>query len=445
MEVYKIENGCDIFSWCPGINLERSTDDQIKGNPSFQTAIEQMETIARLPFVKHCVMAPDSHAGYDMPIGAICMTDSNIVVPTFVGFDISCGMAAMRTNIKREQIQDLELRRGILSDMHKNIPVSFHHNDQGQVHWLKENGYSDKLIEAMYSSKIVDHFDYSPLGDDESTLKISLEQLGSMGGNNHFSEIQYDRNENIWCMIHSGSRGLGKKIGDYFNNLAMDINRKYYSSSPIGFLPLDTKGGEAYWAWMTYASEFAHLSREVMMKKVQMVLTNYFPEFEITTDKVVDDSIDGIISIHHNFAAIESHCGKTGVVHRKGATRAFKGKTGIIPSSMGTPSYIVKGKGKPISLMSCSHGTGRKCGRNSFNTEMKLDEKANVARIEDSLKDVVHSDFGEVLRGKNKGMINLSEAPECYKDGTWVMSCQEDLVEIVEELHPMVCMKGLKQ
>ena len=257
MEVYKVENGCDIFSWCPGIDLERSTEEQVGKNPNFQTAIEQMEAIARLPFVKYCVMAPDSHSGYDMPIGGICMTDANIVVPTFVGFDISCGVAAMRTNIKREQIQDRDLRVNILGDMHKNIPVSFHHNDQGQVGWLKRNGYSEKLIEAMCSSDIVNHFDYSPLGDDEATLKISLNQCGSMGGNNHFSEIQYDRNGNIWCMIHSGSRGLGKKIGDYFNNLATDVNKKYYSSSPIGFLPLDTKGGEAYWAWMTYASKFA--------------------------------------------------------------------------------------------------------------------------------------------------------------------------------------------
>ena len=445
METYKTENGCDIFSWCPGINLERCTKEQVAKNPKFQTAIEQMEAIARLPFVKHCVMAPDSHSGFDMPIGGICMTDANVVVPTFVGFDISCGVAAMRTNITKGQIQDRELRVCILEGMHKNIPVSFHHNDQGQVGWLKRNGYSDKLTKAMYESKITDYFDYSPLGDDKATLKLSMEQLGSMGGNNHFSEIQYDKNGNIWCMTHSGSRGLGKKIGDYFNNLAVETNKKYYSSSPIGFLPLDTDEGKAYWAWMTYASEFAHLSREVMMRKVQIVLTHYFPELEIITDKVVDDSIDGIISIHHNFAAIETHCGKTGVVHRKGATRAFEGQTGIIPSSMGTPSYIVKGKGKPVSLMSCSHGTGRKEGRNSFNTKMNVDEAHNVARIEEILKDVVHSDFGQVTRGKNKGMVNLSEAPECYKDGKWVMSCQEDLVEIIEELHPMVCMKGLKQ
>ena len=445
MEVYKVENGCDIFSWCPGINLERSTEDQIKKNPTFKTAIEQMETIARLPFVNRCCLAPDAHAGSDMCVGGICMTDSNIVVPTFVGFDISCGVAAMRTDITKEQIQDRELRVNILDDMHKSIPVSFHHNDQGQVGWLKRNGYSDKIIEAMYSSKIVEHFDCSPLGDDKATLKISMEQLCTMGGNNHFCELQYDRNNNIWCMLHSGSRGLGKKIGDYFNNLALEINKKYYSSSPIGFLPLDTKEGQAYWAWMTYASKFAHLSREAMLKKVQIVLTNYFPELKITTENVVDDSVDGIISIHHNFASIETHCGETGIVHRKGSTRAFEGQSSCIPSSMGTPSYVVKGKGKPISLMSCSHGTGRKEGRNSFNSRMKLNEDDNVARIEDILKDVVHSDFGTVTRGKNKGMVNLSEAPECYKDGKWVMSCQEDLVEVIEELYPMVCMKGLKQ
>jgi tRNA-splicing ligase RtcB len=445
MEIYKVENGCDIFSWCPAINMERSTEEQRSKNKDFKTAIEQMEDIARLPYVNHCVMAPDSHSGFEMPIGGICMTDLNVVVPTFVGFDISCGMAAMRTNLKKGQIDDRNIRVEILKEMHKSIPVSFHHNNEQQIDWLKGQGYSEKLIEAMYESKIVDYFDLSPLGNDEATLKISLEQISSMGGNNHFIELQYDTNGYIWAMIHSGSRGLGKKIGEYFNQLAIEISRKYYSSSTIGFLPLDTREGKAYWAWMNYASTFAHLSREAMMTKIKIVLSNRFPELEVTTDSFVNDSKDGIISIHHNIASIETHLNRTGIVHRKGATRAFEGQTGIIPSSMGTPSYIVKGKGKEIALRSCSHGTGRKCGRNEFNTAMKLDEKNNIARIEESLKDVVHSDFGVISRGKNKGMINLSEAPECYKDGRWVMSCQEDLVEVIEELHPMVCMKGLAE
>lgn len=444
MEIYDIEGGQKIFSWCPGINLERTTKEQFEKNKNFLTAIEQMEIVAKLPFTSFVAMMPDSQTGYDMPIGGVCGCNQ-VIVPAFVGFDISCGMAAIRTNLKREQLQDRTLRQEILGEFHKNIPVSFHHNNQGQVGWLKRNGYSDTLISAMYESKIVDYFDYSPLGDDKDTLKISLEQLGSMGGNNHFVELQYDKMDNVWCMIHSGSRGLGKKIAEYFIKLATDINGKYYSASPIGFFPMDTEEGKAYFAWMTYASKFAHLSRKVMLEKVEIALRLFFPELEITTEEVVDDTTDGAISIHHNFAAIENHFGKNHVVHRKGATRAFAGQTGIIPSSMGTPSYIVKGKGNVKSFMSCSHGSGRKMGRNEFNTQMKVDEVANVARIEEILKDVVHSDFGEVTRGKNKGMINLSEAPECYKDGKWVMSCQEDLVEIIEELYPMVCMKGLKR
>ena len=444
MEIYKIDKGCDIFSWCPGINLERSTEDRLIKNPSFQTSIEQMESVAKLPFTSFLGMMPDSHSGYSLSIGGVCGCN-NVVVPAFVGFDASCGMASIRTNIKREQLRGRELRTEILGDLHKSIPVSFHHNDQGQIDWLMSNGYSDKLVESMYTSKITDYFNYSPLGDDKLTLKVSLESLGSMGGNNHFVEIQYDKMDNIWCMIHSGSRGLGKKIGEYFDDLAKNINGKYYSVSPIGFFPMDSEEGKAYWAWMTYASEFAHLSRKVMLEKIKMVLRSYFPKLEITTDAIVDDTIDGAISIHHNFAAIENHFGKQHIVHRKGATRAFKGQTGIIPSSMGTPSYIVKGKGNIKSFMSCSHGTGRKVGRNEFNTQMKVDDVGNIARIEESLKDVVHSDFGEVTRGKNKGMVNLSEAPECYKDGRWLMSCQEDLVDIIEELHPMICMKGLKQ
>jgi len=245
-------------------------------------------------------------------------------------------------------------------------------------------------------------------------------------------------------MLHSGSRNIGKKVGDYFNEIALDLNRKWHSntymakSKEIPFLPVELPVGKAYLAWMDMALRFAYLNRKVMLEEVKRNIKHEFPTVKFITEEVASDASDGMINIHHNFSSLENHMGRNVWVHRKGATMAREGMTGIIPGSMGTASYIVRGLGNVKSLMSCSHGAGRKMGRMEFCRQM--DGKLN--EVEESLEGVVHSKFSTIERGKNKGKLDVSEAPGAYKNIEDVMVNQKDLVEPIVKLRPLICLKG---
>jgi len=251
---------------------------------------------------------------------------------------------------------------------------------------------------------------------------------------NHFLELQVDEKGVVWVMIHSGSRNMGKKIGDYFDSMASALNRKYYSSVPeqIPFLPANDEEGKEYLAWMDFALQFAFLNRQVMMDEVKKDLEHEFPNVKF----------EKMVNIHHNYASLENHKGRNYWVHRKGATLASKKTTGIIPGSMGTHSYIVKGLGNEKSLNSCSHGAGRKMGRMEFNRQNNTEEGMDA--IKESLKGVVHSKFQKQKsrKGKETGMMDVSEAPGAYKDVETVMANQIDLVQPVVTLTPIMCMKG---
>lgn len=433
MEKYEVENGCDILSWCPGIDKERTSKEDRKKNK--KTAIEQMEAIARLPYVERCAMMPDSHTGMSMPIGGVVACD-NVVVPDFVGVDIGCGMGAIKTNLTKDKIEDEGIRKKILHSLSRGIPVGFAHNSQKRTNELK-NRFESNVKYLIKKSGIENYADdYNPIGDYS---KAFYDQLGTLGGGNHFCEVQYDEDGIVWIMLHSGSRNMGKRVGDYFNDLAKGLNSKWYSQGKeIPFLPADTEEGKAYLAWMDFALRFAYLNRKVMLDEVKDTFEHEFPTIKFVTKELVDDTNDNIINIHHNFASLETHMGKTYWIHRKGATMARAGQTGIIPGSMGTGSYIVKGLGNMRSLMSCSHGAGRKMGRMEFSRRMEH----SYAQIEKSLEGVIHSEFGEFERGKMKGKKDVSEAPGAYKDIENVMANQEDLVKSIVKLKPLVCLKG---
>jgi tRNA-splicing ligase RtcB len=253
--------------------------------------------------------------------------------------------------------------------------------------------------------------------------KSALTQIGTLGGGNHFIEIQKGNDNHIWLMIHSGSRNLGFKVANHYNRLAAELNRNWGSTIPskwqLAFLPVDKMVGQLYLLEMKYCVDFALANRLLMMERlkdaVQMVSSPVY--------------FDPEINIAHNYASLENHFGKEVFVHRKGATRAEEGEVGIIPGSQGTPSYLVRGKGNTESFASCAHGAGRKMGRKQAQRQLDLEEEKK--RLED--QGILHS-----IRHTR----DLDEASGAYKDIDEVIDNQLDLVEVLVELRPLAVIKG---
>lgn len=371
-------------------------------------ALEQAKNLANLPFVfRHIALMPDAHQGYGMPIGGV-MATQGVVVPNAVGVDIGCGMCALKTSIPaldQETLKKImggskEYKGGIRS----NVPVGFSHHSKKQDEALMPRITTKlQIVEQEYSS--------------------ALSQIGTLGGGNHFIEIQQGNDGFVWLMIHSGSRNIGFKVAHHYNELAIALNERWRSSVPknwqLAFLPLDTQEGQDYLEEMQYCVDFALASRGLMMELVKRSIVEI----------VGDVSFGEIINIAHNYAAMEHHFGTNVMIHRKGATKAYPGKLGIIPGSQGTASYIVQGKGEPESFMSCSHGAGRKMGRKQAQRELSLDSE--IARL-DALG-VIHG----IRNAKD-----LDEAAGAYKDISTVMENQADLVDIAVELRPLAVIKG---
>ena len=374
-------------------------------------ALAQARNLANLPFTyKHVAIMPDAHPGYGMPIGGVLATE-NAVIPNAVGVDIGCGMCAVRTSLT-EITQD-ELKK-ILGSKESNrgiralIPVGFNHQKFAQDQDLMPDL---STVDKVKSSKVIQVF------------QAGQKQLGTLGGGNHFIEIQHGNDGHIWLMIHSGSRNIGLKIATHYNQLAVRMNEKWKSVVPakweLAFLPLDSSKGWDYMAEMQYCVDFALANRKLMMERVEEAIAEVKPDVEFAP----------LINIAHNYAAMESHFGKNVMVHRKGATRARQGEYGIIPGSQGSKSFIVIGKGNPESFSSCSHGAGRVLGRKQAQRVLDLEEQQRIL-----------DDFGVLheLRGKN----DLDEAPGAYKDINKVMANQTDLVDLEVSLKPLAVVKG---
>ena len=433
MDIIKMDNGCKIFSYCPDIE---------------ESALEQMQALTSLTFVKHAALMPDAHMGMMMPIGGVIACD-NVIIPTAVGVDIGCGMGAIKTSLTKDQLEDMSLRRKLLNALKKEIPVGFTHNSPVRMDKIRTE-YLDK---RDYELNISCDREFFPLFDKKDKpseinswdlnskfFDATLSQLGTLGGGNHFLEFQHDEDGAVWVMVHSGSRNIGKRVCDFFDNLAKTLNKKWHSETIEGlsYFPADSREGQEYLKWMQASLDFAYLNRRVMLECTKGVIREEFPDVEFITDSVVNDAENGIINIHHNFASLENHFGKNYWIHRKGATWAKEGMTGLIPGSMGTNSYVVKGLGNPRSMMSCSHGAGRKMGRRAFN-RMMADQ---LHEVEESLKGIVYPRWGKIGFGKDKGLLDVSESPMAYKDIDTVMSNQLDLVTPVVKLYPMMCLKG---
>lgn len=371
----------------------------------------EIENITKLPFLhpEGIALAPDAHGGSGVPIGCILPTMS-AVIPNAIGNDCGCGMRAIETNIKVEDITSDVLRKGIMRGIRKLIPI-------GDI------PHKEAQPEELIPTEFGDPNELPILGKNNGYNKIMRKQIGTLGGGNHFIELQSDEEGFLWVMIHSGSRGVGGRLNTEYNQIAKVLNRRYFSVVPeeaqLAFIPWKTDLFNNFWKEMSFALSYAEKNREIMMKNCIKVIGDNFP------DLVVKREID----IHHNYAVEEEHFGQKCFVHRKGATRAGAGEIGIIPGSQGTFSYIVEGLGSEASFMSCSHGAGRKMSRTE--AVAKLDYDSEVKMMED--KGIVHA-----IRGRK----DLEEAAGAYKDIDEVMANETDLVRPLVKLRPIAVMKG---
>ncbi len=316
-------------------------------------ALQQARNLANLPFAFRWVaVMPDAHTGYGMPIGGVLATDG-MVIPNAVGVDIGCGMAAVRTTLKK--INTVELQ-DILALIRSDVPVGFKHHPDPQP-WDGFNHAPDIRIiqEELFSAR---------------------HQLGTLGGGNHFIEIQQGDDGFIWLMIHSGSRNFGLKAASEYHRLAKSLCGRGKSSLPdpdLAYLPFDSPEGREYFTAMNYCLDFARANRALMVERSLDAIM-----------AVTGGTALNCVNIHHNYAAVETHYGHEVLVHRKGATAAFKGQAGIIPGSMGAHSYITEGLGCDESFQSSSHGAGRRMGRNEATRKLDLE------REQQKMKGILH-------------------------------------------------------
>lgn len=383
-----------------------------------QGALDQIKNASSLPFAfHHSVLCPDGHLGYGMPIGGVVALE-NVISPNMVGVDIGCGMCAVKTSLTKI---DTETLKKIMGEIRKVIPVGFNKHKEKQNEDLmpfsdKFKNYSGEKWEATIISQ---------------ELKNARKSLGTLGGGNHFIEIQKGDDGHIWIMIHSGSRNLGLKVAQHYNKLAIELNSKWHSSVPkeweLAFLPVDSEEGQAYIREMNYCVEYALANRKLMMERICKIF--YEKDMSIFGIPRLSIKFDKMINIAHNYASQENHFGKNVWVHRKGATQAKKGQIGIIPGSLGTSSYIVEGLGNKDSFESCSHGAGRVLGRKQAERELDLEKEVKI--LDD--QNILHG-----IRGKH----DLDEATSCYKDIKDVMENQKDLVNVLVELKPLAVIKG---
>jgi len=368
-------------------------------------ALNQARNLANLPFLyKHVAIMPDSHQGYGMPIGGVIATEG-VIIPNAVGVDIGCGMCAVRTSLKDINRDMLKKVMGEIRDV---VPVGFIHQKENQ---------EEKLMPTEIEM---------PMDLEQSIIyreyKSALKQLGTLGGGNHFIEIQKGSDGFVWIMIHSGSRNIGLKVAKHYNTIAKELNVMWQTSVPkeydLAFLPINTKEAKMYIAEMQYCVDFAFANRQLMIDRVKAVFS-----------RNLDVEYEPIINIAHNYARLENHYGKNVWIHRKGATSAKFGEIGIIPGSQGTKSYIVSGLGNDESFTSCSHGAGRTMSRTKARKE--LDLQVEIKHMDDM--GVIHG-----IRHES----DLDEAPSAYKDIDVVMQNQIELVETVVELTPLAVIKG---
>lgn len=377
-----------------------------------EPSLRQLANTAGLPFVFHHVAAmPDVHLGIGATVGSVVAT-RGAVVPASVGVDIGCGMLAVRTTLAASQLPDtLAPLRGAIED---RVPVGLAMHAPGK---LRRDAAT--RFEAGHRRLLERHPALAERGKPGARERWAL-QLGTLGGGNHFIEVCVDQDQRVWAMLHSGSRGIGNRIGQYFIARAREAMLRddvHLPDRDLAWLAAGTPDHDDYLDAVAWAQDYAAENRRQMMALVVAAMRARLPAFTLDAQA---------IDCHHNYVARERHFGADVLLTRKGAIRAGAGELGIIPGSMGARSYIVRGKGNPDSFSSCAHGAGRRMSR----TE---------ARRRYGPRDLDEQTRGVECR-KDVGVVD--ELPAAYKDIDAVMANQTDLVEVVHTLRQVVCVKG---
>ncbi|MEZ4491042.1 MAG: RtcB family protein [Cyanobacteriota/Melainabacteria group bacterium] len=408
MEIIELKDRSPIKMWTRGVCVE-------------EKALEQLRNLSSMPFIFKWIAAmPDCHWGMGATVGSVIPT-RKAIIPAAVGVDIGCGMVAAKTSLKAEQLPD-DLRK-IRLEIEAAVPHGRTDNgganDKGS--WSSAKFAPSRLESAWakLDSAYAELIEQNPGAGLNRANPIN--HLGTLGTGNHFIEICLDEDDAVWIMLHSGSRGVGNRIGRYFIEKAKEEMERWLIELPdpnLAYLPQGTEAFDKYWTALTWAQAYARTNRQLMLESVIEALENSdLPEFEITSE---------VVNCHHNYASIENHYGVNIFVTRKGAVRARLGDLGIIPGSMGNRSYIVRGKGNEESFHSCSHGAGRAMSR-------------SAARKRFSVEDHIKATEGVECR---KDADVLDETPGAYKPINSVMEAQSDLVDVVHELKQVVCVKG---
>ncbi len=381
-------------------------DDKSQLEPE---CLAQALNLSNLPFLyKWAALMPDTHCGYGMPIGGVIASE-NTVIPNAVGVDIGCGMAFIETNLHISDFADKQINR-LIGQLMRNIPTGFEH------HKTKKECVA---LDAKKNEKFV-----SNIPELSAEINSGYYQVGTLGGGNHFIEIQEDENKKINIMLHSGSRNFGLKVCSYFNELAKDLNKKNNYPIPQNFdlacLKADSNAGQDYIDWMNLALDFAAENRAKMIDIVKREIIAMFPNAQFTNE----------INAHHNYASLENHYGKDVWIHRKGAISAQKNQIGIIPGAMGSYSYIVRGLGNSESFNSCSHGAGRRMSRKQAQKKYTMEE---------TLLDLKEKN---IVLGKQKKKDVSEESRFAYKDIELVIAQESDLAEPIKKLKTLAVIKG---
>jgi tRNA-splicing ligase RtcB len=383
-----------VYAWVDGVVFDYN-------------AQQQLIDCASMPFIHHHIAAmPDVHLGRGATVGSVIPT-IGAILPSAVGVDIGCGVIAQKTNILAGDLKDLPRLR---SDIEDSIPMG------------TGGGYNDppSLSRSFWRTYLSRGYDSLCKKYPDIFNGRALEQLGTLGSGNHFIEVCLDETEAVWIMLHSGSRGAGNRIGQFFINEAKEISENNGYKLPNRDLAYVTSNHELFGDYimaLSWAQEYAKYNRLMMMNSIICILQKYYPFLRTDVQTV---------NCHHNYVAYEEHFGSWCWVTRKGAVNAESGRLGIIPGSMGDKSYIVKGKGNPDSFNSCSHGAGRRLSRGEAKRSITLDDHIEATRGVECRKD--------------ESVID--ESPAAYKPIDDVMAAQADLVEIVHTLKQVLSCKG---
>lgn len=400
-DVFHDENSSPVKSWTRGVPFEAEAKQQLKN-------------IASLPFIHRWIaVMPDVHVGKGATVGSVIPT-VGAVIPAAVGVDIGCGMMAVKTSLRAEQLPDR------LAGLRAAIEAAVPH---GRTVGRRDKGaWSDIPVDVASKWQVLDAR-FKALCEKHAVLKKTnnVHHLGTLGTGNHFIEVCLDEHDSVWIMLHSGSRGVGNRIGSYFIDLAQRDMARWFIHLPdknLAYFPEGTDHFADYVEAVEWAQEFAMANRQVMMQRV-------IDAARAAIGMAFEASLEAV-NCHHNYVSREHHYGKDVLVTRKGAVRARSGEMGIIPGSMGAKSYIVRGLGNDESFHSCSHGAGRVMSRTEARRRLTVD-------------DHVAATAGVECR-KDEDVID--ESPAAYKPIESVMEAQRDLVEVVYTLKQVVCVKG---